>query len=196
MEAKLLHITDIHCNTEKLAETLGREDYDLVIATGDFECLEPLEILEQTGAKILAVPGNMDPPHVIRRLKDLEWSIDGVTRRANGMVFAGVGGVDPGHSAEKLVKSAGEESIDVLLTHYPPKGILDKTIFGINIGLAKIRKLIETMSPRLVLAGHVHEARGVAQLGNTLIINPGPLLHGYYATIHVGEETKPSLKKI
>ncbi len=196
MEAKLLHITDIHCNTEKLAETLSKEDYDLVVATGDFECLEPLETLEQTGAKILAVPGNMDPPHVIRRLKDLEWSIDGVTRQVNGMVFAGVGGVDPGHSTEKLVKSAGGEKIDVILTHYPPKGILDKTIFGIHIGLAKIRKLIETTSPRLVLAGHVHEARGVARLGNTLIINPGPLLHGYYATIHVGEETKPSLKKI
>ncbi len=196
MEAKLLHITDIHCNTEKLAETLSKEDYDLVVATGDFECLEPLEILEQTGANVIAVPGNMDPPHVIRRLKDLEWSIDGVTRQVNGMVYAGVGGVDPGHSTEKLVKSTKGEKIDVILTHYPPKGILDKTIFGIHIGLAKIRKLIETTSPRLVLAGHVHEARGVARLGNTLIINPGPLLHGYYATIHVGEETKPSLKKI
>ncbi len=196
MEAKLLHITDIHCNTEKLAETLSKEDYDLVVATGDFECLEPLETLEQTGAKILAVPGNMDPPHVIRRLKDLEWSVDGIKRRVNGLVFAGIGGVDPGHSTEKLVKSAGKENVDILLTHYPPKGILDKTIFGIHIGLASIRRLIETMSPRLVLAGHVHEARGVARLGNTLIINPGPLLHGYYVTIHVGEETKPSLKKI
>jgi Icc-related predicted phosphoesterase len=196
MDAKLLHITDIHCNTEKLSQILHREDYDIIIATGDFECIEPLEILEQTNVKVLAVPGNMDPPHVIRKLKDLKWDIDGSISQFNDMVFGGVGGVEPSHSVEKLLQFNKGGNINIVLTHYPPKGLLDKTIFGIHIGLDRIRKLVETVNPRIVLTGHVHEARGIAHLGNTLIINPGPLLQGYYAIIEMGEETKPSLKKI
>jgi Icc-related predicted phosphoesterase len=43
----------------------------------------------------------------------------------------------------------------------------------IPIGSAAVRQLIEEVQPVLSLHGHVHESRGIAQLGRTISINPG-----------------------
>ncbi|MCE4606504.1 MAG: metallophosphoesterase family protein [Desulfurococcales archaeon] len=193
---KALHITDIHCETHKLKEVLTKEEYDIVLTTGDFECIETLEVIHESDADVLAVTGNTDPPHIARRLKELGWSIEGRIVVVHNLKLGGIGGIEPAYSLEKLESSLGNNGIDVLLTHYPPYQTLDKTIFGIHVGSKRIREFVERYKPRLVLCGHIHEARGLISDGNTIIVNPGPLFEGYYALIDVGEKTYASLKHL
>lgn len=63
------------------------------------------------------------------------------------------------------------EGVDVLLTHGPPAGILDKSSSGENVGCPHLRDWILEYQPKLVVCGHVHEGYGTAKLGNTQIIN-------------------------
>jgi hypothetical protein len=58
--------------------------------------------------------------------------------------------------------------VDVLITHGPPHGILDKTTQGHNIGCEELRKLFDTQSikPRLHIFGHNHEDYGMTLLNN------------------------------
>ena len=52
---------------------------------------------------------------------------------------------------------------DILVSHEPPKGILDLTYHGFSAGSAYLRELVEHAEhkPRLWLCGHIHESRGV-----------------------------------
>jgi len=63
-------------------------------------------------------------------------------------------------------------SVDVLITHGPPFGILDKATNGKHVGDEDL--LIEVASrckPQFHIFGHIHEAYGVTQLGKTTYIN-------------------------
>jgi Icc-related predicted phosphoesterase len=48
---------------------------------------------------------------------------------------------------------------DVLLSHGPPMGFLDQ-VDGENQGCAMLTKKIIEVAPRIVMCGHIHEARG------------------------------------
>ncbi|KAL3823261.1 hypothetical protein ACHAXA_003409 [Cyclostephanos tholiformis] len=52
---------------------------------------------------------------------------------------------------------------DILVSHEPPKGILDLTYHGFSAGSTYLRELVEHAEhkPRLWLCGHIHESRGV-----------------------------------
>lgn len=52
---------------------------------------------------------------------------------------------------------------DVLVSHEPPKGVLDLTYHGFSAGSLHLRKMVERaeVKPRLWLCGHIHEGRGV-----------------------------------
>lgn len=52
---------------------------------------------------------------------------------------------------------------DVLVTHEPPKGILDLTYHGFTAGSSFLRNLVDNAKdkPRLWLCGHIHEGRGI-----------------------------------
>ncbi len=51
---------------------------------------------------------------------------------------------------------------DVLITHGPPHGILDKTSDKVNAGCEELSKLFNTgvISPRIHIFGHIHEGYG------------------------------------
>lgn len=53
------------------------------------------------------------------------------------------------------------EGIDVLITHTPPHGILDRVARGENVGCADLREALSLIQPKLHVFGHIHEARGV-----------------------------------
>ena len=49
---------------------------------------------------------------------------------------------------------------DVLITHAPPFGILDRPRSGNNIGCSHLRARLEDLSLRIHCFGHVHASRG------------------------------------
>lgn len=62
------------------------------------------------------------------------------------------------------------DDVDVLISHVPPKGILDESIDGSNYGDTLLRQALRRSSPDLHLFGHVHASYGrVEQQGTTYI---------------------------
>lgn len=184
----ILHISDIHCANHMLKRVADTQPYDLVVATGDFECVDTAEAFLSLPYKLLAVTGNIDNAAVARRLAEAGVLLDGRVESVGGLVFAGVGGLDVASSLSRLERVLPEK-VDVLLTHHPPKGVLDRTFIGLRAGLREIRELVERIRPRAHLFGHIHEARGVhGPVGGVLYVNAGPLKKGSYAILYPGLE--------
>jgi Icc-related predicted phosphoesterase len=183
---RILHVSDAHCDTGALKRILAGESYDLAVATGDFECLETVEaFLSSAAGRALAVTGNMDHPAVFRRLMEAGALLDGRLESVGGLVFAGVGGLDPATSIRTLRGRLGGSRVDVLLSHHPPMGVLDLTVVGVRAGLDSVRRLVEELRPALHMFGHIHESPGYESQGGTLFVNPGPAYEGRYAVVEV-----------
>lgn len=64
---------------------------------------------------------------------------------------------------------------DVLVSHVPPRGILDQSLNGRQSGCDGLKSVLERIHPPLVVCGHVHEAHGVQQLQwddtSTIVVN-------------------------
>lgn len=54
--------------------------------------------------------------------------------------------------------------LDLLITHTPPAGVLDRTWRGEPVGCADLSAALPRLRPRLHVFGHIHEARGQARL--------------------------------
>lgn len=52
------------------------------------------------------------------------------------------------------------EGTDILLTHGPPRGILDATARGELVGCPGLMERVELVRPKLHVFGHIHEAYG------------------------------------
>lgn len=71
---------------------------------------------------------------------------------------------------------------DVLITHGPPRGILDKTFSGEPVGCDDLRAAVERIQPRLHVFGHIHEGYGELILGPTKFVNASICTVGYQPT--------------
>lgn len=61
--------------------------------------------------------------------------------------------------------------VDILITHTPPKGILDISSRGKSLGCPLLADRLGRISPRVHCFGHVHASAGRRQVGETLFIN-------------------------
>jgi Icc-related predicted phosphoesterase len=61
--------------------------------------------------------------------------------------------------------------VDILVTHGPPYGILDRTSRGSQVGDKMLLKLVEKLKPKYHLFGHVHNSHGKLIKGNTTFAN-------------------------
>ncbi|GAB6148275.1 metallophosphoesterase family protein [Stetteria hydrogenophila] len=186
---RILHVSDVHCATENLVRVLESESYDLVVASGDFECEDSARALVDAGVKAVAVTGNMDHAGITRILREAGILIDGEVVEVEGLKIAGAGGLDPLTSISML-RSKASGPVDVLVTHHPPRGVVDRVFTGIHAGLEEVKELIEELKPRVHLCGHIHEARGVGRVGDTIVVNAGPLKSGYYAVVELDGDVK------
>ena len=50
--------------------------------------------------------------------------------------------------------------VDILVTHSPPYGILDKTLFENHVGSVTLENAVQRIKPYLHVFGHVHECGG------------------------------------
>lgn len=51
-------------------------------------------------------------------------------------------------------------SLDLLLTHAPPRRIGDRTLTGLRVGCEDLRDVVLAREPRIHAFGHIHESRG------------------------------------
>ncbi len=74
----------------------------------------------------------------------------------------------------------------VVIAHHPPANtLLDLLPGGAHAGSPSIRAFLEAERPLLAVSGHIHEGRAIDTLGETTLVNPGPLCDGYYAVAEI-----------
>ncbi|WP_185965142.1 metallophosphatase domain-containing protein [Glacieibacterium frigidum] len=61
--------------------------------------------------------------------------------------------------------------IDILITHTPPRGVLDTSSRGRSLGCEALAGELQRIAPRVHCFGHVHAGAGRRQVGGTLFIN-------------------------
>jgi len=73
------------------------------------------------------------------------------------------------------------EGIDILVTHGPPMGTLDRTVTGEAVGCEELRDRLAAMAkpPRLHVFGHIHEGRGILKTERTTFVNASACDVGY-----------------
>lgn len=60
---------------------------------------------------------------------------------------------------------------DILLTHGPPYGILDRIWSGAKVGCVDLLARVQAVRPKLHLFGHIHEAAGYQQVDDIHYVN-------------------------
>jgi Icc-related predicted phosphoesterase len=63
------------------------------------------------------------------------------------------------------------DGIDILVTHGPPRGILDVTDRGEAVGCDDLREAVFRVRPKLHVFGHIHEAYGERMVDGVRFVN-------------------------
>ena len=215
---KLLACADFHGSreaVEKVSDLALREETDLIVVAGDIAnnslqtATEFLAILKKTNLPILFVPGNLDSKSLADWHDASVNSIHGRAYNYQGFVFLGLGGASRGpfytpfEYDESEVASILDEACRnvkegrlILVSHCPPKDTsLDRTFSGVHAGSVSVRRFIEKAQPILVICAHIHEGRGIDQIGKTRLVNTGAAFHDYYARLRLNEELKIDLAR-
>ncbi len=202
---KMVAVSDIHASMKAvrvLAGEIREIGPDLTVISGDITHFgtkdDAKRILSKIPGKKAAVPGNCDLPDIVDIFEETETvDIHGKRAEIEGVVFAGLGASNPlpfstlfTYSEKNIytILDAIAPGTDILVTHTPPFGILDKTMFGHRGGSESIRKIIEKHRPRMALFGHIHESPGIEEHGGILFVNPGPVKNGNFAVIEIEEQ--------
>jgi Icc-related predicted phosphoesterase len=213
---KIAFLVDVHGRFDAVPDAM-REigQVDLLIIGGDIttagtpaDAASAVESWRQLAPHLLALAGNMDSPAIDARLAELGVALDG-----RGVPFGEVGvfGVSaapmsplntPYEVSEEELERRVEVGFDSVRTcpvkvfcpHAPPKGTAcDRLRSGEHVGSVAIRDFVEREQPDVVLCGHVHEARGMDELGKSRVVNPGPAAAGHYALVAIDEEVSVRL---
>lgn len=59
----------------------------------------------------------------------------------------------------------------ILVTHGPPRGILDRTQLGEHVGCDDLLDAVRAIRPRLHVFGHIHESAGREERDGTVFVN-------------------------
>ncbi|MFQ6012744.1 MAG: metallophosphoesterase [Thermoplasmata archaeon] len=204
---RILQMSDLHASEAALERSrwaLREFAPHLFLVTGDITNFGPLDyvrrLFEDVPIPSYAIPGNCDPRETVPLLEDLGVNLHGKRTEVRGHPLIGLGGSSPTpfHTpfelSEEEIRAALEPLMvegSILATHSPPYGHVD-TLAGRHLGSRSLRTLVERYPPRLVLCGHIHEARGV-ETGATTYVNPGPARNGHAALVDLGEEVRVRL---
>jgi hypothetical protein len=209
---KILAISDPHGDYSKIKKMMEKAgDFDLAVIVGDITDFGPNEkveeLMEMFDRPVLAIPGNCDQKSILEALNASKAiNLHGKAEQIGNIRFIGLGGSNPTPfntpfelSEEEIEKTlegmvcSAENNEDcgtiVLLTHAPPHGARDELPFG-HVGSKAIQKFVDRVD--LIVCGHIHEAKGLEQVGKTVVINPGEACKGSCALIKLEEtEGKP-----
>lgn len=89
------------------------------------------------------------------------------------------------HSDEERVKLWDKipEGLDILVTHGPPKGILDGTLEGDEAGDRQLHDRVLQVRPRIHVFGHIHEDYGHCTGGSLPALKERKLTDFYNASV-------------
>lgn len=203
---RILGITDIHGRIEFLKIISDElKEADLILVSGDIthfggkeEALSVIKDIRNLNKKVFVVPGNCDYPEAQSFLTSEGINLHGKCVLYRDYVLAGVGGslTCPGrtpyeHSEEKFriylenIKMEISQHLPLIfVSHQPPVDtVCDLVRNGMHVGSKSIRDFIIDTQPILCLTGHIHEGRGIDSIGNTVVVNPGPLHHEGYVMV-------------
>ena len=194
---KALCVSDAHAEEqalEFLKKFLEREKPELVLVSGDLTHNGPIDYAENfldtiraSNADFFTVHGNMDPLRVKLFLDAKGNNIHARRVDWRGFTFAGFGGSPPTPHGTLIEYSEADiyeqlaplvDAKTIVVTHFPPHGILDETRDLKHVGSLSLRKIIEEKKPRAVICGHIHEREGERQALLTKIVKVAPLEHG------------------
>ena len=71
------------------------------------------------------------------------------------------------------------DDTDVLLTHGPPMGILDKNEEGEECGCEELTKRVGDLNLKIHAFGHIHEGHGIEEINGTTFVNASNLNRRY-----------------
>lgn len=213
----ILIISDIHNDIENMMvyiDKISLLDFDVIVMPGDFtdynlpkgfteKDIGNIIFEEMSSLKkpVLALPGNLDK-EILSLLEEKKISLHGRGRIIQDVGFYGFGGArtpfgTPLEPTEDEIKVNLEKAYDevgtckkkIQVTHMPPaRTKIDKIASGAHVGSEIIRSFIEEKQPVAAISAHIHEARGVDELGATKLINSGRFPEGYCGLVTVKEE--------
>lgn len=201
---KLVIFSDTHTCHNQLTDTVLPEA-DAIICSGDIsykgykhevlDFLEWFNSLKQYKYKIF-IAGNHDflfedsdlTSEVLEKYPDLIYLKDS-SIEIDGKIFYGSPVTPFFHNwafnvwPKDLAKvwETLPEKIDVLITHGPPYGVLDKCISGDVVGDPFLLDKIKQIKPIIHCFGHIHESYGFKKIDNldTIFINSSVLNEKY-----------------
>jgi len=202
----VLLIADLHGQFGKIDSFLELNPEAVFIA-GDITNMGPVDAVDDVLSRIdvpcFAVPGNCDPKEILDTLEHSDAvCLHGTAMNLGKMTLVGIGGSNPTPSntpfeltdkqIEDLLAPAMakmEKTVhNVLISHAPPYETLDLVGGGMHVGSQSLARHMNSFD--LVCCAHIHEQRGVKEVGGTKIVNPGPAMDGYCAMLHFGNEAK------
>lgn len=203
MDMRILLAADLHGSRRAktvIAEGAETHSADVVVLCGDITQFGPIsfakDVIEGISKKTLAIPGNCDPPEIVELLENLGVNIHCKKESFGGQTFVGFGGSNPTpfdtpfetneEDITRMLEPLMEPGI-ILVSHPPPYGLCDQTFTGVHVGSEAVLNIVKKFLPRLVLTGHIHEARGVARTPTT-VVNPGTASAGHLALIDVDDD--------
>jgi Icc-related predicted phosphoesterase len=188
---------------ERLAPALRAAD--VAILTGDLtnfgEPEDAFRVIDAVRAHcptVWAVTGNLDMAWVIDALRARGVSLHGDGRRVGDLGIFGCGGsnITPMDTPtefeedelrailERAHAAVADAPRRLMICHTPPFDTrLDRLMNGTPVGSQAVRAFIETHRPQVCVVGHIHEGRGVDQVGDTVVLNAGALRDGGYVVV-------------
>ncbi len=191
---RLLLFSDLHCSVDAARRLAARsEEADVLVGAGDFANVRQniracLDILRAVNKPVVLVPGNNETlDELVDACRGWESAhvLHGSGVTLQGISFYGLGCGVPvtpfGSWSFDMTEAEAELMLQkmpsggVLVSHSPPKGVLDVSSSGKSLGSMAEREAILRSKPKLVVCGHIHHCGGHSQqLGETLVVNAGP----------------------
>jgi len=191
---QFLLFSDVHADLNACRSLVDRAaDADVVVGAGDFcrmrrNLQRPIDVFSAIDTPTVLVPGNAETEDELEEAC-ADWPsvhvLHGSGCTIDGLDFYGIGGGIPitpfgawsydlsEGEAEDLLADCPEGA--VLVSHSPPKGVVDRDSSGQSLGSTAVRDAIEAKKPALTVCGHIHGSWGQNDtLASTPVVNAGP----------------------
>ncbi len=198
---KALFLTDAHASEDALAWVARRGSgcgYDAMIIGGylargraQHYVVRFLSAAISIGSVVFFVPGNADA--IEKPVPEGVVALHGRTAKLGRYSIGGLGGSSPTPSktpfelrdddARAILERLGH--VDILVSHCPPVNTKCDKIPSGRVGSLPVREYVEQEKPVLVLSEHAPGSRAIERLGESTLVNAGPVMDGNFAEVHL-----------